>query len=179
MSNKDLKYYLDLQYNIILENIEDEGQSSYIAYTNELGKYACYGQGESYIEAMQNFLKEKNDFIEFLFKTGETIPEPKKEENERFSGFFNVRTSPIIHANLVTQAKELGISLNLYLNQILAGATEKKLSDNLILDKIGELCGKIDAHHYDLTRQLRYQHDTITSYYKGLAEYSIQYLEVA
>ncbi len=179
MSNKDLKYYLELDYKINIERIEQEEEFSYIAYSSDLGKYACYGKGNTQIEAIQAFLDEKNNFLEYLFNAGESIPEPKMEESERFSGFFNVRTSPIIHANLVVQAKELGISLNLYLNQILSGATEKKISNNIILDKIGELCGKLDAQHYEVTRQLRYQHDTIISQYKWLAEYSNQYLEVA
>jgi predicted HicB family RNase H-like nuclease len=178
MSNKDLKYYQGLEYRILIEKIEDENDSMYLAYTNELGKYSCYGKGTNQIEAIQSFLEEKNDFIEHLFNSGEAIPEPLKE-NDRFSGVFNVRTSPIIHANLVYQARELDISLNLYLNQILAGATEKRQSENVILNKIGELCGKIDANHYEVTRQLQYQYESIKSQYKWSQDYANPYLDVA
>jgi len=67
----------------------------------------------------------------------------------------------------------------LYLNQILAGAAEKKVSENIILDKIGELCGKLDAHHFEVTRQLKYQEEKIKNEFKWHPEYSNKYLEVA
>lgn len=179
MSEKNLKYFKDLEYKILIDSSIEDGAKSYIAYSNELGKYACYGIGNTQVEAISSFLKEKDEFIEYLFNTGETINEPKPEDSERYSGFFNVRTSSVIHANLVLQAKELDISLNLYLNQILAGAAEKKVSENIILDKIGELCGKLDAHHFEVTRQLKYQEEKIKNEFKWHPEYSNKYLEVA
>src|ERR1035437_6281656 len=177
MSEKDLKYYKDLEYKIIIEKISEEEVSAYIAYSNELGKYACYGKGDTQVDAISSFLIEKDEFIEYLCSAGETINEPKQEDSERYSGFFNVRTSPVIHANLVFQAKELDISLNLYLNQILAGAAEKKVTENVILDKIGELCGKLDVHHFEVTRQLKYQSEKINNQYKWHLDYSSKYLE--
>jgi len=179
MSEKDLKYYKNLEYKILIERIIEDDKSIYIAYTNELGKYACYGKGNTQVEAISSFLLEKNEFIEYLFNAGETINEPKLEDSERYSGFFNVRTSPIIHANLVFQAKELGISLNLYLNQILAGTAEKKTSENAILDKIGELCGKLDSQHFEVTRQLKYQTEKIENQYTWHADYASIYFKVA
>lgn len=178
MSDKDLKYYQNLEYGIRIELTKESEHPFYMAYCDELGKYACYGRGETQMVAIQEFLEEKNSFIEYLFNSGETIPEPKGDENERFSGFFNVRTSPIIHALLVSQSKELGISLNLYLNQILSAATEKKGIENCVLDKLSELCGKLDNHHFEVTRQLRYQSDTISKQFKWKLEYSNPYLEV-
>ncbi len=173
MSNKDLKYYKELEYNIIVEKQEEDGESWFIAYSNELGKFACYGRGENQIEALQSFIEEKEAFIEFLFNEGKTIPEPSKNISDTFSGFFNVRTSPIIHANLVLQAKELDVSLNLYLNQILSAAIENKKNENLVMDKLSELCGKLDTHHFEVTKQLKYQKESINinsdwaSAYKG------------
>jgi predicted HicB family RNase H-like nuclease len=179
MSTKDLKYYKDLTYNIIVEKQEMDGESWFIAFANELGKFACYGRGETQIEALNSFMEEKDAFIRYLYNEGKEIPEPKCCEAEKFSGFFNVRTSPIIHANLVHQAKELDISLNLYINQILAAAIESNRFENAIMNKLGEICGKIDYHHFEVTRQLKFHNE---SYKKGLtwtAEYSNPYLEVA
>jgi predicted HicB family RNase H-like nuclease len=179
MSTKDFKYYKDLAYNIIVEKQEMDGESWFIAFANELGKFACYGRGETQLEALNSFMQEKDAFIEYLYNEGKEIPEPKCTEPEKFSGFFNVRTSPIIHANLVHQAKELDISLNLYINQILAAAIETNRFENIIMNKLGEICGKIDYHHFEVTRQLKFQNE---SYKKGLtwtAEYSNPYLEVA
>jgi predicted HicB family RNase H-like nuclease len=178
MLNRDLKYYLSLDYKTIIEKVISDDESFYIAYATELGKYACYGKGKTQVDAINSFMGEKSEFIEYLFSSSETIPEPTVE-SERFSGFFNVRTSPIIHASLVSQAKEQDISLNLYLNQILSSAVERKALDNQILDKIGELCGKIDANHYEVTRQLKYQNETIIKQYKEHPDYSNPYLDVA
>jgi predicted HicB family RNase H-like nuclease len=179
MSNKDLKYYQGLEYNVIIEKQITEDESWFIAYTNELGKFACYGRGESQVEALNNFLEEKANFIEYLFNHGKAIPEPLKQEPEKFSGIFNVRTSPTIHAKLVHQAKELDISLNLYLNQIITAAVEKKNDENLIMNKLTELCGKLDSHHFEITKQLRYQNESLSDKYEWAAEYSGPYLKTA
>lgn len=179
MSNKDLKYYKDLAYNIIVEKQEMDGEIWYIAFSNELGKFACYGRGETQLEAINSFIEEKEVFIEYLFNEGKNIPEPKIDESEKFSGFFNVRTSSIIHSNLVYQAKELNISLNLYINQILAAAVESNRLENSIMNKLGEICGKIDFHHYEVTRQLRFQGESIKNKLVWTAEYGNPYLEVA
>jgi len=179
MSTKDLRYYKDLAYNIIVEKQEMEGESWFFAYTNELGKFACYGRGETQIEALNSFMDERDIFIEYLFNEGKNIPEPKIDDSGKFSGFFNVRTSSIIHANLVHQAKELNISLNLYINQILASATESSRLESTIMDKLGEICGKIDNHHYEVTRQLRFQNESLKNNLTWVAEYGDPYLEVA
>lgn len=178
MPIKDLKDYQNLEYGIRIELINESENPTYLAFSEELGKYACYGTGDTHAEAIQSFLEEKNLFIEYLFNAGENIPEPKIATNEHFSGYFNVRTSPIIHARLVSQARELDISLNLYLNQILSSATEKKGIENCILDKLSEICGKIDNNHYEVTKQLRYQTDTISKQFKWKVDYSNPYLEV-
>jgi predicted HicB family RNase H-like nuclease len=179
MSHKDLKYYKNLEYTILIERINEDNISAYIAYSNELGKFACYGKGKTQVEAINNFLIEKDEFIEYLFNARETINEPKQADSESYSGFFNVRTSSLIHANLVVQAKQMNISLNLYLNQILAGAVERKMSENLILDKIGELCGKLESHHFEVTRQLKYQVEEMRHQFTWHPEYSGRYLEIA
>jgi predicted HicB family RNase H-like nuclease len=180
MSNKDLQYYKGLAYNIVVEKQEMDGETWFIAFTNELGKFACYGRGETQIEALNSFMEEKEAFIEYLFNKGETIPEPKIEDEEKFSGFFNVRTSSIIHAKLVHQAKELDISLNLYVNQILAASVESNRIENIIMNKLGEICGKIDFHHFEVTRQLRFQNENLNKSLTWPAEYGNHpYLEVA
>ena len=157
MSKKDLQYYKALDYNIIIEKQEMDNESWFIAYTNELGKFSCYGQGITQIEALKDFHKEKDDFIEYLFNESKIIPEPKKEESYNFSGIFNVRTSSIIHANLVNQAKDLNISLNLYLNQILASAVERKTVECEIMNKLSEITSQLSSHHHEVTKQLHYK----------------------
>ncbi len=170
MSNKDLKYYKNLEYNIIVEKQLMNGESWYIAYTNELGKFACFGRGESQAESVKSFLEEKEVFIEYLYNEGKNIPEPKNEDVLKFSGFFNVRTSPNIHANLVYQAKQMDISLNLYLNQLLSAATAIKSNENIIMNKLSEISSNLNAHHFEVTRKLNYKAKSISKKTQNLFE---------
>ena len=179
LSNK-LEYYKNLQYNVIIEIQEFESETWYIAYTKELGKYACYGRGDDQHEALESFFTEKDIFIEHLYNLGKPIPEPSKNENDNYSGVFNVRTSSSIHSQLVGQAKELGISLNLYLNQILSAAAEKRKMELAVIEKINELSLKIDNHHFEITNQMRYQNDKLTKKLSWQPDFSENsYLQIA
>jgi len=179
MSKKDLSYYKKLKYNIIIEEEKFEDEVWFIAYSNELGKYACYGKGDTEVEALQNFIEEKNDFIEYLFTNNKSIPEPETKSERNFSGVFNVRTSSIIHYKLVNQAKDLNISLNLYLNQILAAAVERKQNELIIEEKLFEISRKIDKHHFEITKQMKYQNESLSKL-KWDAKYSGElYLKTA
>ncbi len=180
MSSNKLEYYKSLQYNVIIEIQEFENETWYIAYAKELGKYACYGRGDDQHEALESFFTEKDIFIEHLYSLGKPIPEPSKNENDNYSGVFNVRTSSIIHSQLVSQAKELGISLNLYLNQILSAAVEKRKVESAVIEKINELSLKIDNNHFEITNQMKYQNENLSkklSWKPGFSEYP--YLQTA
>jgi predicted HicB family RNase H-like nuclease len=179
MSEKSLNYYKEVEYNIIIQKQESDGESWFIAYADELGKFACYGRGVTKVEALTSFLEEKDVFIEYLYNEGLNIPEPKSEEIEKFSGFFNVRTSPQLHASLIAQAKEQKVSLNLYVNQIIAAALESKKNENVILDKLAELSGKLDNHHFEVSKQLRYHKAIDSQKFKWQREYEDPYLKTA
>ena len=159
MSKNKLDYYLKLEYDVIIHKEEMDGDVWFTAYSKELGKLSCYGKGDTPAEALESFNKEKDYFITYLFENGKEIPEPNciESQYERYSGAFNVRTSPIIHAKLVEQASEMDISMNLYINQILAATTERKEFDRLTMRSLNELHIKLDNHHYEVTRQLKYQ----------------------
>lgn len=157
MKSNNIDYYKGLEYNIIVEKQELDGEKWYIAYIREFGKMAFYGKGETHEKALCDFLEGKNAFIEYLYKSGRDIPEPQQLIDENYSGFFNVRTSPIIHASLVFQAKEQNISLNAYLNQLLSAGIERANSDNCIINKLNELFVKLEEHHYEVTRRLSYK----------------------
>lgn len=51
----------------------------YIAYSEKLGKYACYGQGNTEIKALKSFIKEREVFLKYL----------KDKENEQTSNNKN------------------------------------------------------------------------------------------
>jgi len=57
--------------------------------------------------------------VKDMQKSGEEIPEPISAR--RYSGKFQVRTTPERHRLLATQAAEAGVSINRLVNDRLAG----------------------------------------------------------
>jgi predicted HicB family RNase H-like nuclease len=121
--NKNLQYYLKLPYDIHIETVYDEiaKEKVYYAYIDELGRFACYGEGRSIKEALKSLEEVKKDLISYYITKGTPIPEPEpKIEKELPSGNFVVRTAPLLHMQLAEQAKRAGVSLNLFVNNLLA-----------------------------------------------------------
>lgn len=158
MSKKDLSFYLGLDYDIKVKKEYFEGESWFVAYAEELGKMACYGQGDNPAKAIESFLNEKDDFISYLFESKQAIPEPIIDGNdiEILSGTFNVRTSPAVHTLLAKVAKENRISLNLYVNQILSAAAHISEMENKLMGKLNLIEFKLDNHHSEVTGKLNY-----------------------
>lgn len=69
-------------------------------------------------QAIQGLLRLVAEIIGDMETSGEQIPEPLGAR--RYSGKFNVRTSPSLHRRLVIEAKAEGVSLNTLVNQKLA-----------------------------------------------------------
>jgi len=86
---KDLDYYKNLDYRIIIELVTDEYGKEYMAYSHELGKYSCYGTGKTKADAIDNYQVEKDEFIEYLFENNKPIPEPTIEQVEPFGNHNN------------------------------------------------------------------------------------------
>ena len=140
---KDAQYYKSLDYDIIIKKEIEEDQTWYIAYCNEFGKNACFGQGMTREEALASFLSEKDFFIDFLLSRGENIPEPSVDISV-CSGIFSVRTSRWLHDALVREAKRNDVSLNAYINQLLAYGVGRGSSFNDFLSFANGLSEKMD-----------------------------------
>ncbi len=153
---KNLNYYLSLDYEVHIEKEKYENEEWYIAYCEELGRGSCYGTGATQQEALNDFLNDKNEFIKELYSQKRPIPEPRpKEEFEKtLSGVFNVRTTPQVHGLLAKQAKKNGVSLNHYVNQLLAMGTTFGEMKSYFNEKCNALEDKIDEHHYQMTDQM-------------------------
>lgn len=67
-------------------------------------------QGKSVDELEQAFKDSVDDYLKWCRERGE---KPEKT----FSGTFNLRIPPELHAKLAFQAKTMGISLNSYVTQ--------------------------------------------------------------
>jgi len=74
-------------------------------------------QGTSVEELEQAFKGSVDDYLSWCGETGE---KPEKS----FSGTFNLRIPPALHAKLALQAKTMGISLNSYVAEKLRYAVE-------------------------------------------------------
>ncbi len=72
-------------------------------------------QGKSVEELEQAFKDSVDDYLNWCKKRGE---KPEKT----FSGTFNLRIPPELHAKLAFQAKTMGISLNAYVTEKLRSA---------------------------------------------------------
>lgn len=77
---KDLKYYLSLDYEIFVEDLSEDGERCFRAYTKELNINAFYGSGETEDEAKKDFIEVKNELMEYYFDNNIEIIEPTIEK---------------------------------------------------------------------------------------------------
>jgi predicted HicB family RNase H-like nuclease len=152
---KTLEYYKNLEYRLIIERISFESEIYFNCYSEELGKYSCFGQGDTAEDAVNNFYAEKDDFIESLYANNLSIPEPDNYQDVLLSGVFNLRMDPATHTLLAIQAKKNRLSLNQYVNKLI----DRNLSTEIIAEKIEpmfkEMKELITTHDCNVKQQFR------------------------
>jgi antitoxin HicB len=111
MADKDLSYYLSLNYPI--ELTREEGL--FVAAHPDLP--GCVSQGDSAEEAIANLDDAREAWIRVGLEDRQFIPEPLPVE---FSGRLSLRIPVSLHAFLAQAAVRQGVSLNQLLNVILA-----------------------------------------------------------
>jgi antitoxin HicB len=98
MSNKNLEYYLQLPYRMVIYPAQEGG------YAIEIPELpGCVTQGQTLEEALEMIHDAKVGWLELSLEDGMEIPEPS--DNEEYSGKFNVRMPKSLHALLVKKAK--------------------------------------------------------------------------
>lgn len=107
---KDVAYYMNLAYNYIIQQVNDESGSYYYAHILELD--GCQSTGGTFEEAYENLRGAMRGWIETKLDTGFDIPIPKETNN--YSGKFVVRIPKTLHYKLAIEAEKEGISLNQY-----------------------------------------------------------------
>lgn len=112
---KTLEYYLGLPYTI--ELIRQPGGGWFVQVKELPG---CMSVGDTPDEAVEMIQDAMRLWIETALEDGEPIPEPRPLED--YSGRFVVRVPRSLHRDLVVQAEREGVSLNQYINTILARA---------------------------------------------------------
>ncbi|MFA5576254.1 MAG: toxin-antitoxin system HicB family antitoxin [Tissierellaceae bacterium] len=110
MNKKDIKYYMSLPYNYLVQPISDESGDYYYGRVLELD--GCQSTGESFEEAYRSLLEAMEGWLEVKMQYNDYIPEPLVDES--FSGKFLVRIPKSLHRRLSVEAQEEGVSLNQY-----------------------------------------------------------------
>lgn len=107
---KEVKDYLDLPYNYIIQPINDESGHYYYAKILELD--GCQSTGNTFEEAYENIKEAMQGWISAKLEGGFNVPLPI--EYEDFSGKFLIRIPKSLHYRLTVEAKKEGVSLNQY-----------------------------------------------------------------
>lgn len=115
---KDIQYYLDLPYQVVLTPLKEEDGGGWLASITDLK--GCMSDGETQEEALSNLLDAKAAWIKTAIKRGQQIPLPSSQEDEEYSGKFTLRLPRFLHRELSLAAKKDNMSLNSYLLSLLS-----------------------------------------------------------
>ncbi len=112
---KDLEYYVNLPYNIIIEQWDDGAGLYWVARIVELPH--CLIHGATPEEAAAEIEEVKRDWIKSNLERGLKIPKPIVHTH---SGQISLRIPPSLHKVLARRAAAEGVSLNQYMTAALA-----------------------------------------------------------
>ena len=107
---RNIKEYLDLPYNYIIQPINDE--SGLYFYATILEFDGCQTTGKTFEEAYMSLKEAMEGWIETKLENGFDVPLPIGYED--FSGKFLVRIPKSLHYKLSVEAQREGVSLNQY-----------------------------------------------------------------
>jgi len=107
---KNVKEYLELPYNYIIQPVNDE--SGFYFYARVLELDGCQSTGETFEEAYENLKEAMEGWIETKLENGFDVPLPVGYDD--FSGKFLVRIPKSLHYKLAVEAEQEGVSLNQY-----------------------------------------------------------------
>lgn len=107
---KDLRYYLNLNYEFKLRQLSDEEGSGWFVEIPLLP--GCMSDGETVEKAMNNIQDAKKSWIQTSLELNRPIPEPT---NDSFSGQLRLRMPKSLYKILSEQAKAESVSLNQFI----------------------------------------------------------------
>lgn len=114
--NKELDYYLALDYPVEIKKIDDDFGGGYLASISCLGSQAFVGDGETPQEAYDNLMAAKAEIFTDYIQSGVKIPEPLDvSQYEDYSGRLVLRMPRELHARLSLAAKANDTSLNQFI----------------------------------------------------------------
>ncbi len=119
--DKNIDYYIGLPYS---RELIPEPEGGWFIRIVELP--GCMSQGETVEEANEMIEDAMRGWLEAELACGAAIPEPRPEE--AFSGKFVVRIAKSLHRKIDEISEREGVSLNQWINTVLAEATGKALA---------------------------------------------------
>lgn len=139
--NKNLKYYMGLDYPIQIKVISDDSGVDYEASIPELGERTFCAIGSTPTKAISNLNQLKRRLFRKFLREGKLISEPESCPDSVFSGRFVLRINTDLHKKLVDMAKRKDTSLNQYVTYLLSYGVGLDVRDDFVgakLDKIAE-----------------------------------------
>lgn len=115
MAHKTPEYYMNLPYTIELQR---DPEDAWFVQVKELR--GCMSQGDTAEEALAMIQEAMLLWLEVALEDDLPIPEPRDLDD--YSGKFVVRVPRSLHRQLVEAAADDGVSLNQYINVVLARA---------------------------------------------------------
>lgn len=116
---KDLDFYLNLRYPVIIHADPDGG---FVAEIEELP--GCMTQGETSEEVFEAIENARRGWIEVAYDDGQDIPLPR--DIAAYSGKILIRIPKSLHRTLAHAAKQEGVSLNQYITSLLAAGVGRE-----------------------------------------------------
>ncbi len=110
-------------YPIVIRPLSVEDGGGYLAEVPDLP--GCMADGDTVEEALHDVESAVQSWILTAKEFGDPIPKPSVALN--FSGQWRMRVPKHLHAALVLQAKEEGVSLNMLAATLLAEGIGKRL----------------------------------------------------
>lgn len=108
--NKDLNYYLSLNYDIKIRRLTEEEGEGWFAEVPLLP--GCMSDSDTVEGLLANIEDAKKSWIKAGWESGRIIPEPQEET---YSGQLRVRLPKSLHKTLSEKAREENTSLNQYI----------------------------------------------------------------
>lgn len=102
--------YMNLPYNIVIQERNDESGHYYFGKVLELD--GCVSDGETLEELNKNIKEAMRLWLEVCIENGDPVPKPFLDSS--YSGRFNIRIPKSLHERLTYEAKCEGVSLNQY-----------------------------------------------------------------
>jgi len=107
--------YLNLPYRI--EMVRNEDGSFFVSIRELPG---CMSEGDTIEEAYTMIKDAQRCWIETALENGQDIPLPEELTDKKYSGKFILRIPKELHKKLTINAEKNNVSLNAYINTLLA-----------------------------------------------------------